>query len=330
MRKDVPENEIATIQQQIKAEGFHKIEKDLNSVSLFLREMLKNLNENSVAKVLSAINNDEEVVSKSKVSEDKLVQALSILFQLMNLVEENSAAQYRRKVENRLGASFIRGSWAETFLKWQKQGLSEDQIAAILPNIHVNPVLTAHPTEAKRISILELHRELYLLLVKKENAIWSETEKKVINETIHALLERWWRSGEVYLEKPDVSSERNSVLHYFKRVFPEALKLSDERLKYTWRAFGFNRHKLHDPEQFPTISLGSWVGGDRDGNPYVTAEVTRETLMEHRMAALDLIEAQLIELTTKMSFSETRNPVPKPLLERIELMKNALGNQFSY
>ncbi|MCA1745460.1 MAG: phosphoenolpyruvate carboxylase, partial [Bacteroidales bacterium] len=256
---------------------------------------------------------------------DKLVQALSILFQLMNLVEENSAAQYRRKVENRLGASFIRGSWAETFTKWQKQGLSEEDIAAILPNVLVNPVLTAHPTEAKRISILELHRELYLLLVKKENVIWSETEKEVINETIHALLERWWRSGEVYLEKPDVSSERNSVLHYFTRVFPEALKLSDERLKYTWRAFGFDRKKLNEPEHFPTITLGSWVGGDRDGHPYVSADVTRETLMEHRRAALELIEGQLIELTTKMSFSETRNAVPNALLERIELMKNALG-----
>lgn len=325
MKKDVAEKDIATIKQQIETEGFHKIEKDLNAVSLYLREMLKDLNEDSVAKVLSAIHNDEEVVSKSKVSEDKLVQALSILFQLMNLVEENSAAQYRRKVENRLGATFIRGSWAETFSKWQKQGLTEDQIAAILPNILVNPVLTAHPTEAKRISILELHRELYLLLVKKENVIWSETERKVINETIHALLERWWRSGEVYLEKPDVSSERNSVLHYFTRVFPEALKMSDERLKYTWRAFGFDRKKLHEPEDFPTIALGSWVGGDRDGHPYVTADVTRETLMEHRMAALDLIEGQLMELTTKMSFSETRNPVPKALLERIEAMKMALG-----
>src|SRR5690554_6927583 len=141
MKKDVAEKDIATIKQQIETEGFHKIEKDLNAVSLYLREMLKDLNEDSVAKVLSAIHNDEEVVSKSKVSEDKLVQALSILFQLMNLVEENSAAQYRRKVENRLGATFIRGSWAETFSKWQKQGLSEDQIAAILPTIVVNPVL---------------------------------------------------------------------------------------------------------------------------------------------------------------------------------------------
>ncbi|GAO30489.1 phosphoenolpyruvate carboxylase [Geofilum rubicundum] len=325
MRKEVPENEIAVIKQQIETEGFHKIEQDLDSVSLFLREMLENLHEDSVAEVLSAINKDEEVLSKTRVSEDKLVQALSILFQLMNLVEENSAAQYRRKVENRLGASFIRGSWAETFTKWQKQGLSEDQIAAILPHVLVNPVLTAHPTEAKRISILELHRELYLLLVKKENVIWSETEKKVIDETIHALLERWWRSGEVYLEKPDVSSERSSVLHYFTRVFPEALKLSDERLKYTWRAFGFDQKKLQEPEQFPTILLGSWVGGDRDGHPYVTADVTRETLMEHRMAALDLIEGQLVELTTKMSFSDNRNEVPQNLLDRIDGMKDALG-----
>lgn len=327
MKKELSELEIAQAKQQIETEGLQKISKDLASVSVYLKEVLKDLKEDAVAKLISSINDDnpEDITQKYNMSEEKLVQGLSILFQLMNLVEENAAVQFRRKLENRLGAASIRGSWAETFTKWQKQGLNESQIAALLPKVHIMPVLTAHPTEAKRTSILELHRELYLLLVKKENAIWSETERQVINETIRALLERWWRSGEVYLEKPDVSSERNSVLHYFTRVFPEALMLSDNRLKYTWKSFGFNRKTMRDPDNYPTLSFGSWVGGDRDGHPYVTADVTRRTLMEHRFAALNLLSAQMTQLAAEMSFSDYRNPIPEELLGRISQMKNILG-----
>ena len=327
MKKGNDLQDMAALKQQVESEGLQKIGKDLGSLSQYFREMLKDLKEDSVARVLSAINDDEEVISKSKISEDKLVQALSVLFQLMNLVEENAAVQFRRKVENRLGAAKIRGSWAETFKKWEKRGLTQEQIAAILPDIHINPVLTAHPTEAKRITILELHRELYLLLVKKENAVWSETERKVINEQIRALLERWWRTGEVYLEKPDVASERSSVMHYFKKVFPEALKLSDERLRFAWRAHGFDRQVLRDPNNYPKVTFGSWVGGDRDGHPYVTADVTRQTLMELRMGALDLLEGQLTNLVTQMSFSEGRNDVPAELMKRIQQMAAQLGKQ---
>lgn len=325
MRKEIPSSEIEQIKHQIETDGLQKIGKDLTAISVLFKEVLKDLKEDAVAKLLLSLAEEDEVNTKNQVSEEKLIQALSILFQIMNLVEENAAVQYRRKVENRIGASYIRGSWAETFHKWQKQGLNEQQIADLLPKVHIMPVLTAHPTEAKRISILELHRELYLLLVKKENAIWSETERQVINDTIRALLERWWRSGEVYLEKPDLSSERSSVMHYFTRVFPEALALTDNRLKYTWKAFGFNKKSLRDPEQYPKISFGSWVGGDRDGHPYVTADVTRETLMEHRKAALCLIETQLIALASKMSFSDYRNPIPEKFIQRIDELKSILG-----
>lgn len=325
MKKEFSDVEVAQLKQQIESDGLQKISKDLSTVTLYFREVLKDLKEDALVKLLLIVNEMDKAETIGKIPDEKLVQVLSILFQLMNLVEENAATQYRRKLENRLGASYIRGSWAETFTKWQKQGLNEKQIAELLTKVHIMPVLTAHPTEAKRTSILELHRELYLLLVKKENVIWSETERQVINENFRALLERWWRSGEVYLEKPDISSERSSVMHYFTKVFPEVLKLSDERLKYTWKSFGFDKKKLREPEQYPKISFGSWVGGDRDGHPYVTPEVTRETLMEHRNAALELIESQLVALASRMSFSDNRNPIPEKLQSRINELSAALG-----
>jgi len=293
----------------------------------FFDAVLRGLGEEKVARLLFAINEDEKETIVDTSGEEKLVQALSIYFQLMNLVSENAAVQFRRKLENRLGADSIRGSWAETFSKWRQSGLSQQQIADILPNIHLMPVLTAHPTEAKRVSILELHRELYLLLVKKENIIWSETERNVIDELYHAMLERWWRSGEVYLEKPDVASERSAVMHYFTKVFPEALAMSDKRLKFVWELNGFDPVTMKDPDNYPLITFGSWIGGDRDGHPYVTAEVTRETLGIHRQAALDILEQQLIALAKTLSFSYYRNEVPETFITRIVEISEQIGKK---
>ena len=191
---------VTGLKHQIETDGFKKIGDDLHLVSSYFSSVLSGLSEELVARMLFQISEEDKEVAEEVGQREKLVQALSIYFQLMNLVEENAAVQFRRKVENRVGAEYIRGSWAETFIRWKNAGLTEEQIASILPQLQIQPVLTAHPTEAKRVSILELHREFYLMLVKKENAIWSETELQVIEESFHALLERWWRSGEVYLQ----------------------------------------------------------------------------------------------------------------------------------
>jgi len=316
------------LKREIEDDSLQKIREDLHSLVSYFEQVLVDLNEEAVAKILHLLEESqtEHQESASDIPDEKLVQALSILFQLMNLVEENSSVQNRRKVENRVGADAIRGSWGETFEKWKKQGIQEEQIAELLPTLRIMPVLTAHPTEAKRISILELHRELYLLLVRKENIIWTMMEKDTIDDSIKAILERWWRSGEVYLEKPTISSERSNVMHYFSRVFPEALKISDKRLKFTWKSYGFNPKKLSLPEQYPIIEFGSWVGGDRDGHPYVTAEVTKSTLLEHRKEALLLIKKQLLDLAAHFSFSEAKNNVPSILTLTIEELQQYFGN----
>ena len=194
------------LKKQIEKDGLQKIREDLHAVVSHFKQVLYDLDEKSVAIMLTLLEDSitENKAIESEIPDEKLIQALSILFQVMNLVEENSGVQSRRKFENMLGASAIRGSWGETFEHWVNKGVTEDQIAELLPTIRIMPVLTAHPTEAKRISILELHRELYLLLVKKENKIWTHMENQSIDNNMRVLLERWWRSGEVYLEKPSL------------------------------------------------------------------------------------------------------------------------------
>jgi phosphoenolpyruvate carboxylase len=100
-------------------------------------------------------------------------------------------------------------------------------------------VLTAHPTEAKRATVLEWHRELYLRLLDLENRTWTPHERARIREQITVLLERLWRTGEIFLEKPDVASERRNAMHYLAGVFPDVLPLVDARFQDAWHDAGF-------------------------------------------------------------------------------------------
>ena len=104
----------------------------------------------------------------------------------------------------------------------------------------VDLVLTAHPTEAKRAIVLEHHRRLYLLLVKRENQMWTPYEQQAIREEIKTLLSLLWRTGEIFLQKPDVTAERRNIMHYLYRVFPEVLPILDRRLRQTWGDLGLD------------------------------------------------------------------------------------------
>ena len=88
-------------------------------------------------------------------------------------------------------------------------------------------MLTAHPTEAKRTIVLEHHRSLYLLLVKRENQMWTPYEQRAIREEIKTLLSLLWRTGEIFLHKPDVAAERRNIMHYLYTVFPDVLPVLD-------------------------------------------------------------------------------------------------------
>ncbi|MCE1156835.1 MAG: hypothetical protein LWW91_12045, partial [Bacteroidales bacterium] len=113
---------VTELKHQIETDGFKKIGHDLHLVSSYFSNVLNDLSEALVARMLFEISEEDKVVAEEVAHREKLVQALSIYFQLMNLVEENAAVQFRRKVENRIGAEHIRGSWAETFTRWKEAG----------------------------------------------------------------------------------------------------------------------------------------------------------------------------------------------------------------
>ncbi|MCA0132918.1 phosphoenolpyruvate carboxylase [Winogradskyella alexanderae] len=307
----------------LQKKGQEKIKTDFNYLIALFKEMLVSVGEKDLAKSLPF--GHDPGAKMDNVSNERFTQAVGICFELLNLAEENAAAQFRRKTETLFGLESIRGSWGETLSQWKTKGISEKEILKKLKSVVVTPVLTAHPTEAKRLTVLEIHRELYLLLVKRENPIWTPAEQNILKKDILGIMERWWRTGEIYLQKPRLEDERSNLMHYFQNVYPKALSLVDERLQNAWESVGFSADSLENPEDFPLITFGSWVGGDRDGHPFVTPEFTASTLLMHRQAALNMIQSHLKELGSELSISSYRNEIPKSFLNHISEIATRFG-----
>lgn len=231
----------------------------------------------------------------------KVIHLYSISFQLLNLCEVNWAVQSRRNKQENQGAQSVNGSWANTFSDLKKAGFTEEEIAGEIAQIEVEPVLTAHPTEAKRTVVLKYYRELYLQLVNLENSMYTTLERSQIRQNIKEILTRLWFIDDIYLEKPQVETELENVLHYLTKVFPDVFELHDKTLIQAWGEAGFSAQEIKSHRMLPKISLGSWVGGDRDGHPLVTPEITRYTLQRMRTEALHLVAQRLATLADNLS-----------------------------
>ncbi|MBE0656038.1 MAG: phosphoenolpyruvate carboxylase [Bryobacteraceae bacterium] len=252
---------------------------------------------------------------------DRRLQALSIVFQLLDIVEENTANQTRRRAEDPRRGESEPGLWLYYLNELRQRGFCEDDIRAFLPAVRVEPVLTAHPTEAKRATVLEHHRSIYLLLVERDKANFTDLELALFNRRLRAALERLWRTGEIYLERPDVDSEVRNSLHYLRNVFPEAVELLDLRFQYAWSSTFPT-----EPPKLPSLSFGSWVGGDRDGHPFVTPGITAKTLETLHDAAVTMHREGLRTLGSKLSLAADPEAPPQ-LVERINTLSAALGSE---
>ncbi len=194
-----------------------------------------------------------------------------------------------------------------------------------MPNVLVEPVLTAHPTEAKRTVVLQEYRKLYLLLVKRENPIYTRNERADIRQEIKLILHRAWHVGEIYIEKPRLASELDNILYYLTHVFPDVTMMLDKRLRHAWKESGFDPTVLNDSDLLPVLSFGNWVGGDRDGHPLVTPEITKNTVEKLRIHAFYIIKNELKALAQKLSIYHNISDVSPHFAERIKELREEVG-----
>lgn len=289
------------------------LERSLKAVFEALMALLRASGETAAAEAIACLQTGSDVPDSEAPG---VARALNLAFQILNLLEAQAEAADS-------SAQHSRGSWHESLQHWQQAGLSALEMREILRTVTVTPVLTAHPTEARRLSVLALQREL---------AQWfdgglaqQDWQSPAQQQQLQLLLERWWRTGETYLEKPSVAAERQHILHYLSTVFPEALQQHDQALQSVWAEAGHDPGLLAEPGDLPRLSLGTWVGGDRDGHPGVTAELTAETLLHLRQCALTRLLSGVQRLAAQLSFSALRNPVPEMLTQAIAQRAADLG-----
>lgn len=304
--------------------GFDQIDNDLRFLIDCFKEVLEELGHAELAGHLpwrgAAISGEDPAGLPPQLG---LVYAVA--FQILNMVEENAAGSMRRLRETHEGLASERGLWGSQLARLKKRGFAEEEIAAAMANVQVEPVLTAHPTEAKRLAVLDQHRALFALLGERARLTTTPSESVALRARTKATLERLWRTGEILLEKPSLTDERRNVLHYLREVFPRVLPQLQERLAQAWVDAGFDRAALPEPSRRPRVRFGTWVGGDRDGHPGVTAEITAETLERLRVNALLVIHRELTRLAEKLSLSAWMQPPPPVLTEARDRCAAALG-----
>jgi len=233
------------------------------------REVLEESGENALAGILPVAN--EHPIPPSGLGQSvHLTQAYSIAFQLLGMAEQNAADQFRKTIEMQSGMDALPALWGASLRQLKDQGWTSQQIAEQLPKMQVELVLTAHPTEAKRATVLAHHRRLYeRLQIHREilsNGASADNPSSQENDfAVRALLSILWRTGEIYLDKPDIQSERRNVLDYLTHVFPSVLRPLDQRLRIAWTQVGLDPKVFDNPLVFPRLTFGTWVGG-RTGN----------------------------------------------------------------
>ncbi len=301
--------------------GFQKIDRDLCFLMDCLAEVLESLGHGEMAAFLPWRGTPPP---EGKVPA-RVGLVYSIAFQLLNMAEELAAADMRSLRERAEGLAAEHGLWGRQLARLKESGFTPAQIADTLARVRVEPVLTAHPTEAKRLAVLEQHRVLFSLIEARENPGLTPSEAASLREKTVATLERLWRTGEILTHKPQVSDELRNVMHYLRDVFPTVLPKLDERLRFAWANAGFDPEILRG--KYPQIRFGNWVGGDRDGHPLVTPEVTAETLNSLRVNALLMLHRQLGALSEKMSLSAWVQLPPASLREGRERLIAELGDR---
>ncbi len=300
-----------------------KLSRDWRWVLGFFREVILQSGEADIAKLLPL--SDEPFSDIRPKDSVRLTQAYSIAFQLLSMAEQNASVRFRNDVEAEHGLAKVPALWGESLQRLIDDGWTAEEIAKELPSLQVELVLTAHPTEAKRATVLAHHRRLFDRFVSRDRLDLPPSEHQSNEDIIRSLLAILWHTGEIYLDKPDLQSERRNVIDYLTNVFPATIRPLDLRLRQAWKAAGLDPALLRDPLKLPRLTFGTWIGGDRDGHPLVTADVTRESLAEMRRSAIDLLRRELTGLTRLLSLSAYWIQPTPDFLQRIAELAEKLG-----
>lgn len=294
--------------------------------SLLLRLLLKVASARA-PEIAAVLSGRRSLVSLAPEQRIPALQASGVWFQLLTIADELLAMRARRELEQGAGAGEVPGSFASVIGQMAANGHSIDEVQATLDELCVGPTMTAHPTEAKRVTVLEIHRRIYRKLTELDQPRWAPRERDLLVADLESEIELLWMTGELRLERPTVEGEIAWGLHFFREVIFEATPQLYGKLQGA-----FERHYPGAPVRIPSfMRYASWIGGDRDGNPNVTAAVTAHAMAEYRNTAIGWYLTQVQRLVTVLSASSNVIDLPtsfKPVLQTA-LDKSGQGQEIA-
>ena len=258
--------------------GFLNLRKEDNPVKRArLMDLIESLDQDTVAQV---------------------VRAFSTYFSLVNIAEEASQLQQRRRLV-RQHKLLWRGSFDHALADFKDMGMTAEQLQTLLDKLAYIPVITAHPTEAKRRSIMNALRRIFLTNEKLNDTRLGKEQRKGILDQLETRIHILWRTDEVRESRPQVRDEINNGLYYFKEslfeAVPEIYSNFECRLLEHYPGAQFRIPSF--------LQFGSWIGGDRDGNPNVTPETTELALRLQSEAVLEEYLRRLVEVFKQLTHS---------------------------
>lgn len=266
----------------------------------FMDSQLRAVLKKRCPEIIPIMGGEAEIPPNSPQLLSSLLEAWGIWFQLLSIAEENTGMSRRRREEKALGVDAVSGTFASVFANASKAGVSAEQIQQLLDNAYICPTITAHPTEAKRITVLEIHRRIYVILYRLEAPRWTDRERHAIEQELQNEIDLLWLTGELRREKPSVAQEVDWGLHFFEQALFERIPELMSHLEWSLATY----YPDTEFKTKPFFKWGSWVGGDRDGNPFVTNDVTREALNRSRDFILQHYAKRLDDLLHKISIAQ--------------------------
>ncbi len=284
-------NILGTVIKEQEGVGIFDVEEKIRALTKEMRRRYqKSQKDDLVATIRSLSDNDLY----------KVTRAFTVYFKLVNIAEQIHRIRRRREYKY---ISDVRdsseGSIDNLFEVLGKEGVSYGEFKALLDKMSIELVLTAHPTEVNRHIVLEKFRRISSHLGNMENPGLSADEKRDMEDEIHAELEGLWQTEEVPPYKITPLDEARNIHYYFREIiFGALVRIYEKFEKKIIENYG-----LKDARVPPFLKFGSWVGGDRDGNPFVTHEITREVLKIQKALALEKHIEKMERLKRQLSSS---------------------------
>ena len=245
-----------------------------------------------------------------------LTRAFAFYFELINLAETNH--RKRRRIALRLSgrAGRQRGSLAGTLSEMRRVGITADEALEWLKRVLIVPVFTAHPTEVARRSVMFKRRRIGEFLETLDRIPVPEQDLARLEQLVLAEITSLWQTDEVRSRRPTVYDEVKMGLDYYDvSIFETLPSLYREISEALHAAYGLEIETLALPQ---VLCFGSWIGGDRDGNPFVTPQVTRDAIQLARGHLLLYYQRRLNEITDLLTTSAQQIAVSDPLLAKLK------------